>query len=116
VTTLLNDRARLKLKVSEERKARVPKAKARLCDVPWEEPPPNPPRRRGPQYGKAKKRRRTPQPSYLIVREAPKHPSFSRVVGACCPFSGLSRAELEQHVAGILAMVDEADRRKGRAA
>ena len=44
------------------------------------------------------------------------HPMFGVTVANCCPFSGLSRAELEQHVAGILAMVDEADRRKERAA
>ena len=42
-----------------------------------------------------------------------QHPSFRRVVRAVNPvWSGLSRRELEQHVAGVLAVVDQADKRK----
>jgi hypothetical protein len=100
--------------ISRKRLELVPKAQARPCEVPWEElTPPEIPKR----YAKGRKKKPIQPPSYLAVREAPRHPSFKRVVRSICPFSGLSRVELEQHVAGILAMVDEADRRvEGEAA
>jgi hypothetical protein len=105
----------LKLAVSEVKKASAPKATARPCNVRDDElfipKAPKPDH----HYRKAYKRRK-PQPSpCLEVRRAPLHPSFKRVVASICPFSGLSRRELEEHVAGILAMVDEADRREVKA-
>jgi hypothetical protein len=90
---------------------RIPEREARLSIVrepaverphPW-------------NYGKAQKRAPTCPPAYRpwqAVRDAPRHPSFNRVVRACCPISGLTRAALEQHVAAVLQMVDDADRRK----
>ena len=92
----------MKLVVSEERKARLPEREARLDKRP---------RKRSSQYGKTKKRK-----TFDAVADLPasvlQHPSFKRIVRSICPFSGLSQAGLEQHVAGVLAMVDEADRRE----
>jgi hypothetical protein len=102
----------LKLAVSEERKARVPEREARLGKIPRR--PTKPPKR-------ARKSSLLPAGERFdlgadIPASLLRHPAFKRVVGSICPFSGLSRAELEQHVAGILAMVDEADRRADRGA
>ena len=97
----------LALRVDAARRERIPKREARLVLVPPAKTEPAKPKR---SHGKTRKLMElSPR---LAVREAQKHPSFSRVVASICPFSGLSRDELEQHVAGVLAMVDAADNRK----
>lgn len=96
----------LTLRVDAARRERIPEREARLVLVSPAKVAAKPERSHG------KTRKLMELPPQLAVREAQKHPSFSRVVASICPFSGLSRDELEQHVAGVLAMVDEADRRK----
>jgi hypothetical protein len=63
-----------------------------------------------------RRRKRSRDPLPWPAKSQPaltRHPSFRRVVRAVNPvWSGLSRRELEQHVAGVLAVVDAADNRK----
>jgi hypothetical protein len=44
------------------------------------------------------------------------HRGCDRITAAICPFSGLTNDELSDHLAGILRIIDEADRRPQKGA
>ena len=44
------------------------------------------------------------------------HRGCDRIAAAICPFSGLTNDELSDHLAGILRIIDEADRRPRKGA
>jgi hypothetical protein len=91
------ERELLRQAIDVAQREKIPKTEARLKVAPDVVP--------DRVYRKAQKKKIVEPPPYLATQEAPLHPSFARVVAACCPFSGLNREELENHVTGILAMI-----------
>ena len=53
---------------------------------------------------------------WKVPNELQFHRGCDRIAAAICPFSGLTNDELSDHLAGILRIIHEADRRPRKGA